>query len=140
MKENEEKLVDHAVSKAIQKVAVKSPSPDFTNALMNKIQAAQAPQTTIVYQPLISKRIWSLLAIIFGLLIGFVSIHNIGFTAVPNVLQKASDKVTSLEIPTWELPTIDYAVATTSPFVYGAIILAGFLLLEIVILKRKYKW
>ena len=86
MKENEEKLIDQVVSKAVQKVAVQSPSHDFTEMLMHKIKATQASQTTIVYQPLISKRVWSLLAIVFALLIGFVGIRNIELTAVSEVV------------------------------------------------------
>ncbi|GGG07273.1 hypothetical protein GCM10011344_04760 [Dokdonia pacifica] len=140
MKENEEKLIDQVVSKAVQKVSVKSPSHDFTKTLMHTIKTAQASQTTIVYQPLISKRIWSLLAVVFALLIGFVGIRNIELTTVSEVVQKVSDKLPSFDVPTWELFSFDTSVETTSPFVYGAIILAGFLFLEIVILKRKYKW
>ncbi|WP_299678533.1 hypothetical protein [uncultured Dokdonia sp.] len=140
MKENEEKLVDQVVSKAIQKVAVQSPSYDFTETLMHKIKVAKASQTTIVYQPLISKRVWGLLAIIFVLLIGFVSIQNVGLTSVSETLQEVTNKIPSFQIPTWELFSFKTSIEATSPFVYGAIVLAGFLLVEIAILKRKYKW
>jgi hypothetical protein len=105
---------------------------------MHKIKASQASQTTIVYQPLISKRVWSLLAIIFGLLIGFVSIRNIGLTSLSQLSQKVSDMLPSFNRSTWELFSFNTSIETTSPFVYGAIVLAGLLLVEIAILKRKY--
>ena len=108
---------------------------------MHKIKASQASQTTIVYQPLISKRVWSLLAIIFGLLIGFVSIRNIGLTSLSQLSQlsqKVSNMLPSFNRSTWELFSFNTSIETTSPFVYGAIVLAGLLLVEIAILKRKY--
>lgn len=138
MNENDEKQLDSVVSKAIQKAAVKSPSQDFTQTLMHKIETAHASQTMMVYQPLISKRVWGLLGIIFGLLIGYISLSNIGFTVVSDFVEGTSDTVETWNIPTWEVPNVDFSIATTSPFVYGALILVGFLLVEIVILKRKY--
>jgi hypothetical protein len=133
MKTNEEKQLDSVVSKAIQKAAVKSPSDDFTQNLMHKINAAHASQTTIVYQPLISRQVWAFLGVAFLLLIGYVSIQNIGLTAVSDFIQE-----TSVAMPTWEFPSFDLSVANTSPFVYGALVLAGFLVVEIIILKQKY--
>ncbi|WP_299209941.1 hypothetical protein [uncultured Dokdonia sp.] len=138
MKGTEEKQLDNVMSKAIQKAAVQSPSNDFTQTLMHKIQAAQTSQTTIVYQPLISRRIWGLLGIIFGLLIGYVNLSNISFTAVSDLIEETSDTMGTWNVPAWEFPSIDFSLATTSPFVYGALILVGFLFVEIVVLKRKY--
>ena len=138
MKETKEQQLDKVISEAMQKTAVKSPSVDFTQTLMSKIQATQVSQTTIVYQPLISRRVWALLATIFVLLIGYVSFSNIGFTTVSGVLKHSFDTVGSWNIPTWNLPSLEVSLATSSPFVYGALILVSFLLIEIVILKRKY--
>lgn len=140
MKASEEKIVDQLVSKAIKSVAVKTPSGDFTQTLMDKIQAVQVSQTTIVYEPLISKKMWGLIATIIGGLIGYVSIQNIGLTTVSSALSDVSDKIPSWSLPSLSLPSFDMSVATTSPFVYGSLILAGFLAIEILILKRKYKW
>lgn len=138
MKETKEQQLDKVVSKAIQKTGVTSPSTDFAQTLMSKIQATQASQITMVYQPLISRRVWGLLAVIFGGLIAYVRLSNIGFTAVSDFLQETSDEVGGWDITTWKVPSVDFSVATTSPFVYGALILVSFLLVEIVILKRKY--
>lgn len=138
MKETNEQQLDKVVSKAIQKTAVKSPTTDFTQTLMSKIQASQASQTAIVYEPLISKQVWGLLVVIFVLLIGYVSLNIIDFTVVSDFAQSTSNTLGNWHIPTWEVPTFDFSLATTSPFVYGALILVSFLLIEIVILKRKY--
>ena len=138
MKANEGKQLDRVVSKAIQKAAVKSPSDDFTQTLMHKINVAHASQTTIVYHPLISQRVWGLLGAIFILLIGYVAVQNIGLVSVSDVIQKTSDVMPTWSFPTWEVPSIDLSVATTSPFVYGALVLVCFLLIEIIILKRNY--
>ncbi len=138
MKANEEKIIDELASKAIKKADVKTPSADFTQSLMDKIQAVQTTQKTIVYEPLISKKIWAVIIAAIGSLIGYVSIKNIGLTTVSTMAQKATSKLPSWELPTYELPSLD--IANTSPFVYGTIILTGFLVIEILILKRKYKW
>ncbi len=138
MKTNEEKQLDSVVSKAIQKVAVKSPSDDFTQHLMHKINAAHASQTTMVYQPLISRHVWGLLGAIFILLIGYVGVQNIGIASVSDFIQEATDTMSTWSVPTWELPGFDLSVANKSPFVYGALVLLGFLVVEIIILKRKY--
>lgn len=138
MKANEEKIIDELASKAIKAVNVKTPSVDFTQSLMDKIQAVEATQKTIVYEPLISKNVWAVIIAVIGSLIGYVSIKNIGLTTVSNVVSKATSKLPSWELPSYEMPSLD--IANTSPFVYGAIILTGFLVIEILILKRKYKW
>ena len=138
MKANEEKIIDELASKAIKAVNVKTPSADFTQSLMDKIQAVQTIQKTIVYEPLISKKIWAVIIAAIGSLIGYVSIKNIGLTTVSSVVRKTTSKLPSWDVPTYELPSLD--IANTSPFVYGAIILTGFLVIEILILKRKYKW
>lgn len=138
MKETKEQQLDKIASKAMQKIAIKSPSADFTQTLMSKIEMAQVSQSTIVYQPLISRQVWVLLAIIFVLLIGYVSLSNIGFTTVSGVLQQSLDTVGRWNMPTWEVPSMNISLATSSPFVYGALILVSFLLIEIAILKRKY--
>ncbi len=138
MKTNEEKQLDRVVSKAIQKAAVKSPSDDFTQNLMHTIKAAQASQATIVYKPLISRRVWGLLGTIFALLFGYVSVQNIGVATVSNFMQETSSKIFTWSLSAWEMPSVDLSVANTSPYVYGALILFGFLLVEIAILKRKY--
>ncbi|MEP0265514.1 hypothetical protein [Dokdonia sp.] len=140
MKINEEKIVDQLVSKAIQSVDVKAPSVDFTQTLMDKIQTEQATQTVIVYEPLISRRMWSFLIAIIGGLIGYVSIQNIGLTTISSALRDVSTKIPTWELPSFNVPNVDMSVATTSPFVYGTLTLAGFLVIEILILKRKYKW
>ncbi len=138
MKANEEKIIDELTSKAIKNANVKTPSVDFTQTLMDKIQAVEATQKVIAYEPLISKKIWIVIIAVIGSLIGYVSIKNIRLTTVSTMARKATSKLPSWELPTYEIPSLD--IANTSPFVYGAIVLTGFLVIEILILKRKYKW
>lgn len=138
MKANEEKIIDELASKAIKAVDVKTPSVDFTQSLMDKIQAVQTTQKTMVYEPLISKKVWAVIIAVIGSLIGYVGIKNIGFTTVSNTVRKVTSKLPSWELPNYEMPSLD--IANSSPFVYGAIILTAFLVIEILILKRKYKW
>ena len=140
MKENEEKQLDQVMSKTIKKVAVKSPSVDFTQTLMDKIQTTQSTSATIVYQPLISKRVWTLLALIAVSLVVYALLQNIEFTSITGLIDKTTDVLPTFDLPSWDLPSFQYKLEATNPFVYGAIVLAGFLMIEIAILKRKYKW
>ena len=140
MKENEEKQLDQVVSKAIKKVAIKSPSVDFTETLMHKIQATHNTSTTIVYQPLISKRTWIAISALVIALIVYVLFQNIEFTTITHLVDKTTSTLPSYDLPSWELPSFTYSIEATNPFVYGAIIVAGFLFVEIAILKQKYKW
>lgn len=138
MKATKEEQLDSVVSKAIQKVAIKSPSDDFTNTLMHTINAADASLKATVYTPLISKRVWVILSTVFIILFGYVSVQSIGLVSVSDFIQETSSKILSWNIATWEVPSVDFSIANTSPYVYGALVLFGFLLLEIAILKRKY--
>ena len=72
MNENADKHLDNLSRKVIGKSAVESPSFDFTKNVMSQINALSTSSVT-TYVPLISKKVWALIALVFAGIIGYVS-------------------------------------------------------------------
>lgn len=67
MKENEDKYLDDFTKKIIKKAALESPSIHFTSEIMSQVAALNDKSVT-VYKPLISKKVWFLIALSFVVL------------------------------------------------------------------------
>lgn len=72
MNENADKHLDNLSRKVIGKSAVESPSFDFTKNVMSQINALSTSSVT-TYVPLISKKVWALIILVFAGIIGYVS-------------------------------------------------------------------
>ena len=72
MNENADKHLDNLSRKVIGKSAVESPSFDFTKSVMSQINALSTTSVT-TYVPLISKKVWALIILVFAGIIGYVS-------------------------------------------------------------------
>lgn len=64
MKENDNKYLDDFAKKVIKKTSLESPSIHFTSEIMSQVTAFSNSKVT-VYKPLISKKVWVLIAISF---------------------------------------------------------------------------
>lgn len=64
MKEKDNKYLDGFAKKTIKSTSLESPSFGFTSEVMSQVVALNSDKTT-VYKPLISKKAWSLIALIF---------------------------------------------------------------------------
>ncbi|GAA4816565.1 hypothetical protein [Litoribaculum gwangyangense] len=71
MNENANKYLDDLSKKVMAHGKVESPSFNFTDAVMSKIETLSKNQATI-YKPLISKRMW------FLILVGFLALFSYG--------------------------------------------------------------
>ncbi|QFZ55027.1 hypothetical protein FEZ18_09590 [Oceanihabitans sp. IOP_32] len=67
MKENANKHLDNFTKKIIQKASLEHPSIHFTSEIMSQVTTLHSNQAT-VYKPLISKKLWVLMALGFILL------------------------------------------------------------------------
>lgn len=67
MKENANKHLDNFTKKIIQKASLEHPSIYFTSEIMSQVTTLHSNQAT-VYKPLISKKLWVLMALGFILL------------------------------------------------------------------------
>lgn len=71
MNESADKHLDNLSRKVIGESAIENPSFDFTQTVMSQITALNSSKAT-TYVPLISKRVWSLLAIVFVGVLGYL--------------------------------------------------------------------
>ncbi|WP_034040632.1 hypothetical protein [Wocania ichthyoenteri] len=71
MKENEDKHLDNFTKKIIKKAASESPSIYFTSEIMAQVTALNNSSAT-VYKPLISKKVWVLIALSFVVLCAYL--------------------------------------------------------------------
>ena len=62
MKEHTDQHLDKLAKKAMQSSTIDTPSVDFTNLVMSRIQTA-TESSSIVYKPLISKKAWIAIAV-----------------------------------------------------------------------------
>jgi len=71
--------LDKQFEQMMKGVQIYSPSSDFTHRVMSRIQAEAAVQRKPLlqnYQPVISKRIWIILIVVFILLLIYVSVSS----------------------------------------------------------------
>ena len=126
METNSDKKFDAFLKKAVKETGLDSPSENFTAILLSKIDE----QT--VYSPLISKSIWGVLAICVLSIFTFI------------VLTGQSSEVSWFYSLNWEglaaidllnkFPTFD----VSNTVVYGFVILAFFIGIQVVLLKHHF--
>ncbi|MDG5492078.1 hypothetical protein [Psychroserpens sp. SPM9] len=131
MKENADKHLDKLSRKVIGKSAIESPSFDFTQVVMHQVQALQSPKAT-TYVPLISKRVWLVIALMF---VGVMSYLIFGSSAANNKW------VTALGLE--HLPDVDLSyflaqVEFSQTLIYAIMLFGIMLCVQIPILKRYF--
>ena len=77
MEDNREKQLDDFIRKVVNHAGLESPANDFTQNILSKIIAETNKSTATVYQPLISRTGWLILAIFTIILFAFVIFGNL---------------------------------------------------------------
>ncbi len=95
MEENKDKQLDDFVKKIVKSAGLETPSVGFTQNIMSKIVAQEAKSTVTVYQPLISKTSWLILATITLLLFAYVIFGKLDLTIswLPNINSEVLNKI-----------------------------------------------
>ncbi|WP_323788098.1 hypothetical protein [Psychroserpens sp.] len=133
MKENADKHLDDLSRKVIGKSAVESPSFDFTQRIMTQIKALNTAKAT-TYVPLISKRIWLLIAL------GVVAIVGYSIVKAPD---SKSSWLKDLSLNQMQFPSIEFP----NPFagqdfsqitVYATLFMLLMLCIQIPLLKQYF--
>jgi len=95
MEENKEKQLDDFVKKIVKSAGLETPSVGFTQNIMSKIVAQEAKSAVTVYQPLISKKSWLILATITLLLFAYVIFGKLDLTIswLPNINSEVLNKI-----------------------------------------------
>ena len=113
----------------MQDDVLESPSVDFTEKVMDKVYAIEASSATI-YKPLISKRTWVLIGMIFLSLVVYI---------VLNGNSPESQWLTDLELPSYELNLLENLNFQFSKTLsYGAIFLAVMIGVQMTVLKSYF--
>ncbi len=69
---NENKELDTFIKKMVKEAGLESPSANFTHKVLGKIQRGTQQSHVTIYQPLISRTTWILLALVILSLFGYL--------------------------------------------------------------------
>ncbi len=114
-----EKRIEKLSEKIMQETSLESPSANFTANIMSQLQ-----EKTITYKPLISKKVWTLVAACIALAVIFNFNSELArpeWLDVISIKERFSYSLDSL-IPNLEIP---------KTYLYSVVFLAIFILLQI---------
>ena len=72
MEKDENIKLEAFVKKAVQEIGLEQPSANFMDNLLAKIEVKETTELKITYAPLISKRVWGLVAVVILGIFGFL--------------------------------------------------------------------
>ncbi|WP_439150869.1 hypothetical protein [Winogradskyella sp.] len=127
--EKDDKRIEDLVNKLMEADALESPSFDFTDKVMSKVEALNTSEVT-VYRPLIPKYIWWLMASGFIALVGYM------FFKQPNETASLSER--------YNLPDVSFnlleslSLNFSSTMMYATVLLAIMLSVQIPLLKQYF--
>lgn len=128
MEHDNEKL-DAMLERLMRDEALESPSVNFTDKVMDKVYGIEA-STVTVYKPLISIRVWLLIALSFVVLVAFVMLNN-GSTD--------NQWLSSLELPRPEFTLFDNInFQMSGTFKYAVLFLAVMIGVQMTVIKSYF--
>ena len=127
MNENADKGLDSLSRKVIGKSAIESPSFDFTKRVMSQINALSSSSVT-TYVPLISKKVWALIATVFA---GIVWLTRSGAS------KEKSSWVSNLDLD-YEFVSPFATLELSQTVVYAVLLFAIMFCIQIPLLKHYF--
>ncbi|MEH6535641.1 MAG: hypothetical protein V7719_04565 [Psychroserpens sp.] len=131
MNENADKHLDDLTRKVIGKSAMERPSLDFTQTIMSQIKALKTSKIT-TYVPLISKRMWSIMAVGMVAILVYIGLSTSG---------EESSWLNNLGLErfsNYELSNPLAGIEFSQTLVYAVLLFAIMLCIQIPILKRHF--
>jgi len=130
MDDNTDKKLDAFTGKFLKDFSSETPSLDFTKEVMSKIEAAT--NTTIFeYKPLISKKLWFVLAV---LTIGVFSYLIFGDVQTENASTMSKKLAFLTEMNSFSLPKFQ----VSNILLYGIIGFTFFISIQMMVLKNHF--
>lgn len=126
------KKFDKYLKNTVKQMGLESPSIDFTYAVMSKVQKASLQNNSATYKPLISKKVWYALAVTLILVFSFLLYGN---QVLGSTLFSSADSAWAALNAIFEKIPIFTVSATV---VYGFVILAIFMSVQVVLLKHHF--
>ncbi len=121
MDENNTEYTEAFFKKVIIDAGLESPSSDFTKNVLAKITGQTQINIAFSYAPLISKKVWALLALLVTTLMGYLVLvpsKTLGNSYWSNALNSLSRVQWSIELPQWAIPdTLAYGIMAMAFFV-----------------------
>ncbi len=134
MEAKEDKILDQFTNTMVKSAGLEKPSLDFTAQIMEQVGALEASKA-IVYEPLISKRAWFVIALAVCGTVGYVFFTGSEFAMLDTAINDYINQAT-----TWELPKLNFQFDVSNVMVYSFLIMAGFVVIEIPLLRRMMKF
>lgn len=125
-----DKKLDEFTEKLLKDFSLETPSLDFTTQVMSKVEALVDSQVT-EYKPLISNRIWVVLAM---LVLGAFSFLILGDVQMESTLLSAIQSDIKSNLQVLNLP--DFEISNV--FLYAVIGFTFFISLQILLLKNHF--
>lgn len=125
-----DKKIDEFTEKLLKNLSRESPSFDFTTKVMSQVDVA-SNATAVKYKPLISKRVWFVLAVLLSgifsyLLFGNVQMENsLVFSNALDLLPE----INSVTLPNYQVSNV---------FLYGVLGFTFFVSIQVLLLKNHF--
>ena len=131
MKEYDEEFLKRLSDKTVGNLDLEKPSGGFSARVMNQINARVEDKSLYVYTPLISKKVWMIIAFAIVALVAYVFKENIYWEVIPQKLSAIdfTSRLSDLKFKI-SMPNLPYI------FIVGVSILAFMTLVEIPLIKR----
>lgn len=131
MEEKDTKYLDDLSRKVIEKTTIESPSFNFTDAVMSKVNALQDSKAT-VYEPLISKTSWVLIG--FGVLVLVLYILFFGTKT------DTSNWIQSIDFSIFSNINMDFlpSLSISKTFTYAVLFFGLMICIQIPLLKNHF--
>lgn len=127
--EKDDKRIEDLVNKLMKADALETPSLDFTETVMSKVEALSNSKVT-VYKPLIPKYIWWLMASGFIALVAYVLFKQ------PSDTASLSERYNIPDVPLNILEGLSFEFSST--LMYAMVLLAIMVSIQIPLLKQYF--
>ncbi|MBV1925217.1 MAG: hypothetical protein KUG49_01750 [Dokdonia sp.] len=134
MKDRMDMRLEEMTTKIVTEAGLKKPATDFTSRIMSSIEL-QSQSVATVYTPLISKKMWWVIGVTIAAVVGYIVSSNMQLTVVQDAVSSMSS-----ELPKWQMPKYELDVTVPNTLVYGVLIMAILIAIEIPLLKKQYNW
>jgi len=132
MKDNIENLLDELSKKVITASNLEKPSLDFTANIMSNINIETKRSESTIYKPLISKRTWFVVAVIFIIVCAYVLLGN-----TSGSIGWFTDVDFSF-VPSFNVANVLPEISFSKTVLYAIVVLTLMLFIQIPLLKKHF--
>jgi len=131
MEKNKDKELDIFIKRIVKEIGSEEPSIDFTDSVLSKIRSVDE-KSTVVYQPLISKSTWWILAAAVTTVLLYAFFGN------PDIENNWFGIFRLKELSAFNLFGKIPDLSVSDTFVYGFLVLALFTGVQVFLLKQHF--